>query len=574
MMATEGRAARPLKTPPPRRQRDADDEPPRHVTEPIDDDQAPPEHTPGNGAAVYSATHQRAPEGFQTPPHDALLEARLLGVLMVRNDALALVRDRLRPEHFYEPGHASYYREIKDRILQGRLADVDAMSIGKGPDARDLLYRVAQYAVGTDNEEVEQTVNELIGLWQRREQAAIARDLSATANDLTVPAAEWRHKLTERLAALEAESPQRRAHPCDLAALDWSRIANEEPPKERWLIDEWIPLGTSGIITGPGNAGKSFLELIRLICFGIGRPFLGHYRLEPISCIGYFAEDSQERLWSRARKICAGLQVDPMRLAGKVEIISTVGAHRNLLTSDQHSPTTTPTEWMHEVHDRARAFGAQYVSFDHVGRYLAINRNDPNQVFSAFGHLDAMAQSIDGSLGFLAHPSKTDLRNKAKQGSPIVAYVGGCAAMIDAPRWVEVLETVNDADGEKYRILTNEKSNYSRRFAAKCKDNINGIMELVEEVDPDNPGKTGDESRGRPSSAERTFRMLEELFHTYRRSIPLDDLVEECIKRGIIGEASKDTTAWRGRRRTVREHLSRFNGRIDEREQDHFAIRP
>jgi hypothetical protein len=528
-------------------------------------------------------TTERAPEGFQTPPHDTVLEAKLLGVLMVRNAALAAVRDRLRPEHFYEPNHAGFYKKIRGRILDGRLADENALSIGLDLAGREHISRVAQLALGTDNEEVELIVNELIALWQRREQAAIARDLASTAYDFNIHASEWRKSLMERLTALDAQSPQRPIHVCDLPALDLLRVANEEPPPERWLVTNWLPVGTTGLLGGMGSSGKSFLELIRLVCLAAGRKCLG-YDLEqgPINCLGYFSEDSSDRIWRRVRQICASLQVDPALVAPHLQLVSTVGAHRHMLEAEPNASKTRPTDWLHHVHDRVRAGSIRYVTFDHVGRYWAVNRNDPNQVFSAFSHLDEFASSIDGTVCLLAHPSKSDIRAKNFQGgkpqSNSLAQIGGCAAMFDAPRWVHILTDVK-VDGEKFRVLTYDKANYGSRFAIKLVEDTHRVANFVGEVDPDNPTavdsvseKKG--SRGRPSGADRTFLALEELVATFHRSIPIDELVHDCIRRGIVAEADENSGSWRDRRRTMRQHLSHFTKQVEARDDDTFMLKP
>ena len=379
--------------------------------------------------------------------------------------------------------------------------------------------------------------------------------------------------------AVEAESPNRRVKPCDLPALDWARVANEEAPKERWLIDQWIPVGTSGILTGPGSVGKSFLELIRVICLASGTRFLGPngYDVEQTPCLAYFSEDSEARVWRHVRRICVGLELDPARLIGRLDVVSTVGAHRHLITAESNANSTSLTDWFHQVHDRARAIGARHIAFDHVGRYLAINRNDPNQVFSAFGHLDHLATSIDGSVEFLAHPSKTDLRNKQNQGSkgPIVGYVGGAVAMIDAPRYVQILDNAKDQDGNKFRVLISHKANYCKRFGRKLEENKYGIVEATDEIDPDDPACANSNSaRGRKSNADRTLLALEEMFFEKHQVIHIDDLIEECIRRVIVDPATRETTAWRGRRRTIREHLERFPSRVQEAEPDHFRIKP
>jgi RecA-family ATPase len=464
-MATEGHASRSLQTPPPRRRRDADHEPPGRVTEPID--QPPPEHQPGNGLAAHAAS-QRAPEGFQTPPHDALLEARLLGVLMVRNDALALVRDRLRPEHFYEPGHVAFYREIKDRILQDRLADVDAMAIGKTPEARDLLYRVAQLGLGIDNEEVEQTANELIVLWQRREQAAIARDLAATANDLTVPAAEWRQKLTERLAALEAESPNWRLP----KHIDLSRLA-QPLPERRFLVPDWIPTGHVTSIYGEGSSGKSFLAMILGACMSGGIPWLGT-SVTRCRVLGFFCEDNDEELLIRQNKILRGLALTWQDVVDHLFICDRVGSQNAMMTFDQGRAVNGPA--LRDIMAKIDEVKPRLLILDNIAHLYGGNENDRFQVTTFLNHLAGLARQIDGAVVLLGHPPKNEA-----QYSGSTAWSNNVRARL----WLEKCK-----DDEDRWILRRAKTNYAEPFDLPLlRDPITGL------VRPDDPSYETEEAR-------------------------------------------------------------------------------
>jgi RecA-family ATPase len=354
---------------------------------------------------------------------------------------------------------------------------------------------------------------------------------------------------------------------CALPSVDLDAIAERTPPPERWLIGDWLPVGTAGLLAGPGAVGKSFLEIIRMVCLALGLPFMG-YETDACPVIGYFSEDNDQRLGRRLKMICDALDVDPRRLKGRFELVSTVGERRLIVVGDRNSFTVQPTSWLSEVHERARALAARHVSFDHAGRLTSMNRNDPNQVFDLFSHLDALASSIDGCVCMLTHPSKTDLR--AGKGP----QVSGAIAMIDAPRWVHSLKPVKTEDAEQFRVLTNEKPNYSKRFAIKLEENSRGVVENAGEVDPDNPaGAKSVSSRGRPSQADKTFEALRELYLSRGTPVGLDDLVRECVRRGVIAEAAGNSEAWRARRRTVRGHLFKLQRLVDERDEA-FAVKP
>jgi hypothetical protein len=60
-----------------------------------------------------------------------LFERRIIGCLMVDDDALRMVDDLIEPETFFWPGHGRLYRKIRDLIRAGKrrtLANLDVSS--------------------------------------------------------------------------------------------------------------------------------------------------------------------------------------------------------------------------------------------------------------------------------------------------------------------------------------------------------------------------------------------------------------------------------------------------------------
>lgn len=363
----------------------------------------------------------------------------------------------------------------------------------------------------------------------------------------------------ERLANGEAAT----VRACSFPALDLRLIAVQEPPGESWIIDRLFPGGTAGVFAGPGSAGKSYLELVKMICLSAGRTFLG-FRCEPVNTLGYFSEDSMPRIWRRVKVIADELGVNLAELDGRLTVVSTVSKRASLFEADTNSSSVNPTQWFDAVRKRCDLLRARYVSFDHVGRLWRINRNDPNQVFDAWSHLETWAHEIDGNVVMLAHPSKGDLRHG--KGGP---RVGGAIAMIDAPRVVHVLEKHKDqVDGSVFRTLTSEKANYSDRFAIKLVvPEGRDVVENVGEVDPDDPGSAGKgiNQRGRPTKAQKTLDLLVEIYRRTRAPVDIAALAEEAVRLGMLKEVGDNPKAWENRRTTIRSHLATFPTLVDWR---------
>jgi replicative DNA helicase len=59
---------------------------------------------------------------IRIPPHNAEIEAALLGAILTNNRAYERVGDFLRAEHFYEPVHGRIYNALEKLIEQGQIA--------------------------------------------------------------------------------------------------------------------------------------------------------------------------------------------------------------------------------------------------------------------------------------------------------------------------------------------------------------------------------------------------------------------------------------------------------------------
>lgn len=529
------------------------------------------------------ALESGAPSGFREPPHNLDAEMALVGGILYDNDLYSTIANFLRAEHFYEPVLGRMYRAAGEIIEDGGRADHitllqlcaqdDAL---KEIDSRQWVGRLAE-AGAVFSLSLPEYARTIYDLALKRALIHQAEQLVNAAHDASSPRASTEllgraQEVFDQLSDLATKGRLSTVR-CTLPTIDYSHIAEGQIAADRWLIDEWLPIGTAGVLAGPGAAGKSFLEIMRMICLATGTPFLG-YELQPCPVLGYFAEDDQRRLELRVQKICRGLGIDPRDLRGRCEIVSLTGHNKKLFRADRNAYEVEQTAWYDQVLGRAQVMGARYISFDHVGRLASINRNDPTQVFDMWGRLDTLAHAIDGCVCMLAHPSKSDLR--AGKGP----RVGGAVAMIDAPRWVHILdwskhEEDDENDGDtRFRVLTNDKPNYvPRRFAIKLEENPStGLVECKEEVDPDNPGG---KPRGRPSTGRRrTVDLLREMYERQRQPIPLDELVAEAIARDIIAPAEEGDKAWRHRRTTIRRHLEQSKREVDDRGDNLFAVKP
>ncbi len=70
-----------------------------------------------------NASRTKEEDAYRALPHNIDAEQGLLGILLIKNEAIHDIGDFLRPEHFFEPLHARIYGAIEKYIDRGMLAN-------------------------------------------------------------------------------------------------------------------------------------------------------------------------------------------------------------------------------------------------------------------------------------------------------------------------------------------------------------------------------------------------------------------------------------------------------------------
>ena len=94
---------------------------------------------PGSGKQRSDGPPAGGP-GERVPPHSLEAEAAVLGGILLNNDALYVVQDRLRPEDFYSEAHRRIYSAVTD--LAARSLPVDHVTLGNELTKRGDLEKM------------------------------------------------------------------------------------------------------------------------------------------------------------------------------------------------------------------------------------------------------------------------------------------------------------------------------------------------------------------------------------------------------------------------------------------------
>lgn len=167
-----------------------------------------------------------------TIPYNLEAEQGLLGLLLYDNAQIDAVADRLRPEHFYQPGHQRIYDALTKIFLRGEVANAvtlkgffeqdDALS---GVGGADYLFSLqTDTPLINDARDYARTVHEL---YVRRELIRIGGELSQNAGEqkIDVVARDVIEAAEAALFALsDSSAGQKEAQSIDQVSADTFRM--------------------------------------------------------------------------------------------------------------------------------------------------------------------------------------------------------------------------------------------------------------------------------------------------------------------------------------------------------------
>ena len=143
---------------------------------------------------------------FRTPPHNAEIEAALLGAILTNNRAFERVAEILQPEHFFEPVHGRIYEAAARLIERGQVAKpltlrhfFEADEALEQAGGGQYLYDIAASVVSVVN--VVDYAKTIHDMHLRRQLIGLGEDVvnEAYQHDIDKPATDQIEETEQRL---------------------------------------------------------------------------------------------------------------------------------------------------------------------------------------------------------------------------------------------------------------------------------------------------------------------------------------------------------------------------------------
>lgn len=141
--------------------------------------------------------------GGNTVPYDVEAEASVLGAVLIDNDAIVKISDKLSPEDFYDSRHAYIYRAIKD-LYEDRKA-IDVLTLSNRLKAQKRLDEIGGAAYLTELTNFVPTAAHVESYADLVAEKSVRRQLMRINKELTALALDETKKLKDLIEIAESE---------------------------------------------------------------------------------------------------------------------------------------------------------------------------------------------------------------------------------------------------------------------------------------------------------------------------------------------------------------------------------
>lgn len=190
----------------------------------------------------------------------------------------------------------------------------------------------------------------------------------------------------------------------ELEGVDYGYMLAEPEPLD-WAVQDLFRIGSVGLISGNGGAGKSTLMMQLATCAVLGLPWLG-YAVKPMKALMLACEDDREIVRLRQRWInrALGRDMEDVLDAG-LDVIPRTLEENTLMEPERFTRAMQRTPLMDKLILRCRRTGVQLVIIDTVSDTFGGRDMDGRQVRQFVKEMQRLAVMIGGVVLLLQHPS-------------------------------------------------------------------------------------------------------------------------------------------------------------------------
>jgi hypothetical protein len=240
------------------------------------------------------------------------------------------------------------------------------------------------------------------------------------------------------------------------------RFLTTSPPKQRWVLDGFLPLGIVAAIVAQGGAGKSQLLMQLAYSVAVGVPVAGNWAVgESGSVLMLCAEDGDNEIHRRVNRIHQqlGAAMSPAmrkQLMKNLLIRSMIGVD-TLMTEATRNGEVERTKLAERLLLTAKQVSdLKLIIIDPASRFRGGDENSNADATRFVQALEYLAQNTGATVLIAHHTNKGAINsNETNQTSS-----RGASALTDGIRWQMALTPLSQNNKGHGSIPTDQRQNY------------------------------------------------------------------------------------------------------------------
>ena len=244
----------------------------------------------------------------------------------------------------------------------------------------------------------------------------------------------------------------------DIAEASVGQYLLTAPPPRKYLLEQCLPIGKTGLLVGMGGVRKSQLMLELQISIATGEPLCGYWHIgEKGATLGLFAEEDNEeihrRLFFSTEKLSKS---DKTLIKERVFIKSMLGLNNQMVTKQDYSGVQM-TDFIGRLILTAKQISnLKLIILDPASRFRGGDENSSADTTRFVEACEIVAKETGATVLIVHHVNKTSISaSEANQ-----AAARGSSALTDGVRWQMNLNVMSIDAAKKFGIQEDCRKSY------------------------------------------------------------------------------------------------------------------
>lgn len=237
------------------------------------------------------------------------------------------------------------------------------------------------------------------------------------------------------------------------------------PPPRKYLLEQCLPIGKTGLLVGMGGVRKSQFMLQMQIAIATGKPLCGNWPIgERGNTLGLYAEEDTEELHRRLYCAVAEVSKEEKKLIEKRVHIKSMSGIDNQMVSKEDFSGVVITDFVYRLIVTANQIpNLKLIILDPASRFRGGDENSSIDTTRFVEACEIVAKGTGATILIVHHVNKASM-NASEQSQ---AASRGSSALTDGVRWQMNMSVMSTAEAKAFDVQEKHRKTYVKAEVTK-----------------------------------------------------------------------------------------------------------